>query len=277
VRLGDPSFGAPSLQKLFPGRPDGPMALPDLPDRPTRTPEANHLLRELQQSDVTGARRRDIGKRLAEIEDPRRGVGVWSGVPDIEWVFVSPGGNVDIEGSRKSVSPFYLARYDVTYGLYEAFVKASDGFANPQWWQGQPSGRDLRNQANRQLNAPRENVTWYQAGAFTRWLNARLRAQSASVSAGSVRVNGLVWEVRLPTEWEWQWAAQGVLSSVPFRGEAGRKDAQTPISPTYVERPPWVCTQEDRRRAAFWTCRGTWGVVSEQDQPSLRYDSGCKQ
>ncbi len=198
VRLGEPSFGAPNLPKTYPGRPFDPTALPGSPDRPTGTPEADRLLQELRREDVTDVRRRDIGKRLAAVGDPRPGVGVRSGVPDVEWVFVSPGGSVDIDGTRKSVSPFYIARYPVTYAQYEAFVEASDGFDNPQWWQGMPSkyrppNRKLAAQRNSLLNAPRENVSWYQAVAFTRWLSARLQAKNASVSVGGVRASGVDW------------------------------------------------------------------------------------
>jgi formylglycine-generating enzyme required for sulfatase activity len=198
----------------------GPTAVtpPAPPERPRVSPivlpEAERLLQELMQPDATDARRRAIGIRLSDLGDPRPGVGVRSGVPDVEWVSVSPGGSVDIAGSRKSVSPFYIARHEVTYGQYEAFVEASDGFDNPQWWQGMPSkyrppNKELNAQKNSLLNAPRENVSWYQAVAFTRWLSARLKAKNASVSAGGVRVSGVDWEARLPTEWEWQWAAQG--------------------------------------------------------------------
>ena len=104
------------------------------------------------------------------------------------------------------MSPFYLAKYPVTYAQYQAFVNASDGFNDSRWWRGMPSQytpptRTMASQRNRLGNAPRDNVSWYQAVAFTRWLHARLRG-SGGLPSGS-------WELRLPAEWEWQWAAQG--------------------------------------------------------------------
>jgi formylglycine-generating enzyme required for sulfatase activity len=138
---------------------------------------------------------------------------VKNGVPDIDWVSVSPGGSVDIGGTQKKVEPFYLARYPVTYAQYEAFVAASDGFQDPQWWRDMdpdhcPPGTGLSDQVNQLSNAPREGVSWYQAVAFTRWLNAHLALRNAAFSSGGALVEGADWEVRLPTEWEWQWAAQ---------------------------------------------------------------------
>jgi formylglycine-generating enzyme required for sulfatase activity len=42
-----------------------------------------------------------------------------------------------------------------------------------------------------QANLPAADVSWHDATAFCRWLSAKLAC-----------------EVRLPSEWEWQWAAQ---------------------------------------------------------------------
>jgi formylglycine-generating enzyme required for sulfatase activity len=197
VHLGDPSFSAPNLTRAY-----APLT------------ETGRLLRELYIQDLAPTRRREIGVRLAEIGDLRPGVGAKNGVPDIEWVLVSPGGSVDIRGTRKNVSPFYIARYPVTYAQYEAFVKASDGFDSSAWWRGMPSKytppqHGLNSQRNTLRSAPRETVSWYQAVAFTRWLSVQLRDRGADVSSGGARVSGSTWEVRLPTEWEWQWAAQG--------------------------------------------------------------------
>ncbi len=49
------------------------------------TPEADRLLAELAHGGADHTRREDIGRRLSEIGDPRPGVGVKNGVPDILW------------------------------------------------------------------------------------------------------------------------------------------------------------------------------------------------
>ena len=136
-----------------------------------------------------------IGVRLALLGDPRPGVGLRAdGLPDIEWCKV-PGGEVTLEEGAGAfmVEPFQIAQYPVTYRQYRAFLEADDGYDNPDWWEDlwfqvdQP-GR----QFNRRDNHPAENLCWLEAMAFCRWLSARLG-----------------YEVRLPTEWEWQQAATG--------------------------------------------------------------------
>jgi len=154
-------------------------------------PEADWLLAELLCSTTGDARRETIGMRLSEISDPRRGVGVIDGVPDILWCEI-PAGKVEIQGhGRFEVAPFRIAAYPVTYAQYLAFLEAEDGYGSPRWWDGlqreDEPGRQLRPYAS----YPVDNVSWFDATAFCRWLSARLGA-----------------EVRLPGEWEWQWASQ---------------------------------------------------------------------
>ena len=86
------------------------------------TPEADRLLAELAHGGADHTRREDIGRRLAEIGDPRPGVGVKNGVPDLLWRPI-PAGEVEIEGhGRFKVAPFHMAAYPVTYTQYQAFL-----------------------------------------------------------------------------------------------------------------------------------------------------------
>jgi hypothetical protein len=163
------------------------------------TPEADRLLAELLDSDTDHPRREAIGMRLCEIGDPRPGVGLIDGVPDILWREI-PGGEVEIEKhGRFQVEPFHIATYPVTYAQYQAFLEAQDGYGSKAWWKGlekeDESGKQLRPYAS----YPADNLSWYDATAFCRWLSARLG-----------------YEVRLPDEGEWQWAAQGARSGFAY-------------------------------------------------------------
>ncbi|PRX98002.1 SUMF1/EgtB/PvdO family nonheme iron enzyme [Allonocardiopsis opalescens] len=156
-------------------------------------PEATRILAEVEQP-CAHQRRASVGDRLAEIGDPRAGVGLDAeGRPDILWRRV-PGGRVRLRDAGEIQVPgFEISAYPVTYRQYRAFLDDPGGFAEPSWFDGlaarpQQPGRQFRLVPNH----PAENVSWYDAVAFCRWLSARTGRQ-----------------VRLPADWEWQLAAAG--------------------------------------------------------------------
>lgn len=161
--------------------------------------DRDQMLAALDEPTTTHEQRAIIGVRLALLGDPRPGVGLRAdGLPDLVWCAV-PGGEVTLEENAGTfaVEPFQIARYPVTYSQYRAFLDAEDGYYNSVWWQGlwvdcppEKPGRQF--QLQRYGNHPAENVAWLEAVPFCRWLSARLG-----------------YEVRLPTEWEWQQAATG--------------------------------------------------------------------
>jgi hypothetical protein len=157
-------------------------------------PESDRLLAELLCSATDHPRRERIGLRLSEIGDPRRGVGVIDGVPDILWCEIpAPAGTtVEVEGHGAfEVTPFRMAAYPITYVQYLAFLQAHDGYRSDAWWTDLEKEPEPGPQRRPYASYPVDTVSWADATAFCRWLSARL---------GS--------EVRLPDEWEWQWAAQ---------------------------------------------------------------------
>lgn len=125
-------------------------------------PEPLRLLAELQSDATPDHRREEIGLRLNQMGDPRRGVGLNAdGLPDIAWVDVTAG-EVTLEGNagRFAVDAFRIARYTVTWAQYRAFVDAPDGYRSPRWWRG------LRQEAEPGAprwtfaNHPAINVSW---------------------------------------------------------------------------------------------------------------------
>jgi formylglycine-generating enzyme required for sulfatase activity len=118
--------------------------------------------------------------------------------------------------------------YPITYVQFQSFVDDKEmGFDYHEW------RRDLAPEFQKQRiaeqrykynNHPRDNVNWYEAVAFCRWLTAKL--PSDAWPSGEIPV-GEDWIIRLPTEWEWQQTATG-----------GQKDYKY----------PWG-KERDRRRA----------------------------
>jgi formylglycine-generating enzyme required for sulfatase activity len=122
-------------------------------------------------------------------------------MPDIEWCDVREGTVVATERrEERSVARFRLAKYPVTWAQYDVFVRAKDGYGNNAWWEGLGTHpENAGTQIQRYVNHPAENLSWVDATAYCRWLTSH---------------SG--YEVRLPTQWEWQLAATGGDPGCPF-------------------------------------------------------------
>jgi hypothetical protein len=190
---------------------------PDIAD--FLTPEPDWLLAELLCNATANPRREVIGMRLSEIGDPRRGVGVIDGVPDILWCDV-PKGEVVIKGhGRLKVAPFRMAAYPVTYAQYRAFLEASDGYRSGDWWHDLRKEAEPGAQLRPYASYPADNVSWFDATAFCRWLSRRLAL-----------------DMRLPDEWEWQWAAQSARAEFAYPWGREWKDGLANTSETGIGR-----------------------------------------
>jgi len=114
-------------------------------------------------------------------------------VPDIDWVQVPAGEFLYQDGERLALPGFFIARYPVTHAQFQCFVDDPEGYGNPAWWQGLARRYEQPGEPRWDYsNHPRETVSWYEAVAFCRWLTGLLG-----------------YEVRLPSEQEWEKAARG--------------------------------------------------------------------
>jgi formylglycine-generating enzyme required for sulfatase activity len=114
-------------------------------------------------------------------------------LPLLEWLDI-PAGSVTLEGIAQplEVRPFRIARYPVTNAQFDAFIQ-DGGYKEKTWWDSlEQTGGSPRKSDWSEPDCPKLQVCWYEAVAFARWL---------------AHQTGL--DVRLPTEWEWQWAAVG--------------------------------------------------------------------
>lgn len=104
---------------------------------------------------------------------------------------------------------YWIARYPVTVAEITAFIIAG-GYDSAEWWT--ESGLVWHGEQDRQHpdewshqatfgNRPAVGVSWFEAMAYARWLDAQLRQRTGHIPADYL--------VRLPTEAEWEKAARG--------------------------------------------------------------------
>jgi formylglycine-generating enzyme required for sulfatase activity len=106
-----------------------------------------------------------------------------------------------------SVDKFVIAKYPITNAQYQVFLDANDGYRDNFWWEYSPYARQwhktigkskLESTAFPGHDLPRTYINWYDAVAFCRWLQVKLNAAKSGFN------------VSLPTELQWQFAAQGI-------------------------------------------------------------------
>lgn len=180
---------------------------PDLPKLQSAANEQERLLTIMLDPAYPPSVRAEAGRDINQYGDPRPGVGLRpDGLPDIAWCDVPA--NEFTLGSNKydeekpirkiRLPNFQISKYLITYQQFGAFVIAEDGYRDKTWWRGlhEDGFKQQKEWAGEQAfqynNHPRENVSWYEALAFTRWLSAKLKLT-----------------ITLPTEDQWEAAARG--------------------------------------------------------------------
>ena len=96
---------------------------------------------------------------------------------------------------------FYLAKYPITVGQFDIFLTADDGYQNENWWDFSEEAQrwftehqEQHDPIFRENDIPRAEICWFEAMAFCRWLQQAGRSPH---------------QITLPTEAQWQRAAQG--------------------------------------------------------------------
>jgi formylglycine-generating enzyme required for sulfatase activity len=183
-------------------------------DEATQGKAREALVRGMTGEEPPALARVQAGNVLAELGDVRFRNDIWylPNEPLLGFVEV-PAGPFQM-GSEKEIDSgafddefpqhwvdlptYYMARYPVTVAQFRAFVGESGYEAQGPWesWSGLDSH-------------PVVAVTWYDARAYCEWLTERLRSWEGTPEplARLLREGG--WQVRLPTEAEWEKAARG--------------------------------------------------------------------
>jgi len=135
-------------------------------------------------------------------------------IPDIEWCEVPAGEFIMGEGKQQHTLnlpySYKAAKYPITNAQYRLFVE-DKGYTTQRYWteagwaekekRKWTGPRQSRGEPFNLSNHPVVGVSWYEAVAYCRWLTEVLR-DCGELAEG--------WQIRLPTEAEWEKAARGV-------------------------------------------------------------------
>lgn len=139
-------------------------------------------------------------KPKASVQDVLPGPFAWVEIP-VGHVILEEGGYVPTGGQSFYVPAFAIAKYPITNGQYTRFIEAG-GYREKRWWS--EAGWHLREKEQwseprywraekwNKFDYPVIGVSWYESIAFCQWLS-EMTSET----------------ILLPTEQQWQRAAQG--------------------------------------------------------------------
>jgi len=176
-------------------------------------------LKQMAVSDLPALERVTAGQVLAYFGDDRPGIieMVWCDIPAGEFIM----GEGKEQHTVNIPYSYKAALYPVTNAQYKVFVTAGGYNQQSYWtaagWKWRWKEKEKRTKARdygdpfNLPNHPVVGVSWYEAVAYCRWLTEFLR-ERGELAQG--------WQIRLPTEAEWEKAARGIDGRVYPWGNA---------------------------------------------------------
>lgn len=192
--------------------------------------------------------RAEAGRILAQLGDPREDVMT---IEKITFCRIPAGEFIMGEGEklRKVTLPeYFISQYPITNAQFNAFVKA-EGYKQEKYW-AEAKQNEYWSEAGIKgdydkvprkapwntgipftySNHPVLSVTWYEALAFTHWLNEQIQqaGQFCIFNEKDPAPFNNEWQVTLPNEAEWEKAARGTDGrAYPWTGEFDLNFANT--------------------------------------------------
>jgi formylglycine-generating enzyme required for sulfatase activity/cold shock CspA family protein/cellulose biosynthesis protein BcsQ len=172
------------------------------------------LVRIICEAHLSAYERAETGNTLAELGDPRFRQEAWHlpyepllgfvEIPEGPFLVASDKAQDEMAYDDEqpqhelSLPQYYVARYPVTVGQFQAFVE--DG------------GHQLSDRSGLRgvSNHPVAYVTWYDALAYCTWLTKKLQAWEGTPDPLASLLRDEGWVITLPSEAEWEKAARGI-------------------------------------------------------------------
>lgn len=192
----------------------------------------------MQKSPLPPIERAEAGRHLAKLGDSRFRSDAWSlpNEPLLGFVEI-PAGPFQMGQTGKTINieipyTYYMSRYPVTQGQFQAFVE-DGGYQKASFWPeakaagiweaGTVKGQfdeEPRHQPEKFSetfglhNHPVVEITWYEALAYCRWLTQKLRGwndmpEPLKTLLDTGGESGKPWSIVLPNEPEWEKASRG--------------------------------------------------------------------